>query len=643
MTPPAKKDNRVLVIDDHEPIHADFRKALSAWEGRGELTRLHAQLFGGDSQPAAARAPAKIEIVSALRGKEGLEILQQGLCEQRPFAVAFVDMRMPPGWDGLETIEHLWRADPDLEVVLCTAYSDHAWEEIHERLGRPEQLLILKKPFDLVEVCQMAHALVAKWNLAKEARRRQGELEAANERLQAEIAARRDAEARLMHGSLHDALTDLPNRALVCDRIARALEHARREQAAHFAVLFLDLDDFKVVNDSLGHGVGDRFLIEIAARIQGSIRGVDCAARSPGNTAARMGGDEFVVLLEGLKAPTDALSVAERVLAEIQRPLSIGDHELRPSASIGVVLGTTNYHSPVEILRDADTALYRAKQIGKACFALFDDDMRRQAMARLRVESDLRQGIERDELFLQYQPIVELAGGALVGLEALVRWRHPKHGVIPPLEFVPVAEETGLILPLGEWVLEHTCAQIADWRRRGLGGGLFVNVNVSGKQLRTPDFVQQVQRALAQHGLAKADINLELTESILMETVGHGPLVLQQLQEEEIHLYVDDFGTGFSSLAYLNRLPISALKLDRSFIKSLETSSASQATVRAVTQMAHARQLKMIAEGVETAEQLCILREFGCDYGQGFYFSRPVDASAVDALLEQAGPLRCAG
>jgi diguanylate cyclase (GGDEF)-like protein len=638
------RSDRVLVIDDNPSIHEDLRKALASDETEDELDELKALMFG---TPEVAEGPpvadVALQVESAHQGEEGLKQVQEALFEQRPFALAFVDMRMPPGWDGLETIEQLWKADPDLHVVLCTAYSDHSWSEIHQRLGRTDQLMILKKPFDVAEARQMAHALVAKWNISRAAQERLIELEAANAQLAQEIEARREAENQMMHGALHDTLTDLPNRALLSDRIDRALNRSKRDENYYYSLLFLDLDDFKIVNDSLGHVVGDRLLVEIAARVQGCIRRTDCASRNTDNTAARLGGDEFVVLLEGLKQEGDAQFVAQRLLEQIAEPLVIEGHELRPSVSIGIVQGSRDYDAPSDVLRDADTALYRAKQVGKACFAVFDEDMRRQALARLRVESDLRQSIERDELFLQYQPIVELVDGAIVGFEALVRWQHPKHGVIPPLDFVPMAEETGLILPLGDWVLRHACAQVASWRQDAERPEFFVNVNISSKQLKTVDFVENVRNVLAEHGLDRTDLNLELTESILMQFFGHGAVVLEQLEEERLKLHVDDFGTGFSSLAYLNRLPISALKLDRSFIKNLGVSSASQATVRAVIQMAHARGLKMIAEGVETPEQLATLQELGCDFGQGFYFSRPVDAELVLPMLERPNLLRRAG
>lgn len=625
---------RVLVVDDTPEIHADMRKLLARARD-DEAPSLVAQLLGGPPAGDRGRAGVKIELDSAYQGQEALTLVQAAVAAGRPYSLAFVDMRMPPGWDGVETIEHLWQVAPDLQVVICTAYSDRSWEAIRGRLGNDDRLLILKKPFDGAEAQQMAWSLTEKARLNRAAAERQAALEDANRELQREIERRRTAETRLMHDALHDGLTDLPNRTLVSDRIERALTQHHRDPSFQFALLFIDLDDFKVVNDSLGHAVGDCMLVEIAARIVNSTRRSDCATRNQGHTSARLGGDEFVVLLEGLNNPADAEFVARRILDELAEPLSIGGKQIQTSASVGIALGSVEHEDAAAVLRDADTALYRAKARGKSSIAVFDQQMRRDVMARLRVETELRAAIAAGGLFLQYQPIVTLNDARIAGFEALVRWRHRELGVISPAEFVPVAEEAGLIFPLGLWVLRTACAQTAAWRSRRRGAErLFVSVNFSSRQFMAPDFVEQLTSTLDEVGLGRDVINLELTESLLMQAVGHTALVIQQLKREGIKLHIDDFGTGFSSLSYLNQLPASAIKLDKSFLHGMEGGGPDAPTIRAVIEMAHARGLRVIAEGVETAEQQTLLQALGCDMAQGYLFSRPVDPDVAEHMLQ---------
>jgi len=635
MTVPQPRLARVLVVDDTPQIHADIRKLLA---GDGPSATADdaalAQLL--DMAPSAKPAASQIqfEIDSAHQGQQALALVEAALAADRPYSMAFVDMRMPPGWDGLETIQHLLRADARLQIVICTAYSDHGWSDIHERLHCADNVLVLKKPFDGIEARQMAWALSEKWRLARESESRQAELATKNVELEREIERRARAEVRLMHDALHDVLTDLPNRALISDRIEHALATCKRDPNYRVALVFLDLDDFKVVNDSLGHEVGDRLLIEIAQRIVNCTRQTDCASRNLGNTTARLGGDEFLVLLEGLKTPEDAQYVAHRLVECLAKPLTIDGHTLRPSASVGVAHGSAEYEDATALIRDADTALYRCKADGKCGVVVFDQALRREALARLRVESELRNAITGGQLFLQYQPIVALGDLHIEGFESLVRWRHPTQGVIPPNDFVPIAEETGLILPLGAWVLRTACLQTADWRKRiPAAAGIFVNVNFSTRQLTAPNFVDDLLSVLAESGLERDELHVEVTESLLLQNVGPAARAVQRMSAERIQMHIDDFGSGYSSLSYLHRLPVSAIKMDRSFLRSDEAGRSNASTIKAVIEMAHARGLKVVAEGIETAEQLALLQQLGCDLGQGYYFARPLDVEAVEHLL----------
>jgi len=629
----ASRRSRVLIVDDAPEIHADFHKLLGA-EGRRARFDPALALLRGEPDGGAREAPeATFELASAHQGDQALALVEASFAAGEPFALAFVDMRMPPGWDGLETIERVLRVDPHLQTVICTAYSDHDWPEIRRRLGPRDNVLILKKPFDPIEARQMTWALCEKWHLARESERKEAALEAKLCELAFEVERRAGAETRLIHDALHDALTDLPNRTLISDRIERSLALAKRDPAYRFAIGFVDLDDFKVVNDSLGHDAGDRLLVQIARRIDTCIRQTDCASRNVGSAAARLGGDEFLFLLDGLRAPEDAHYVAERILECISQPVTIEDHELRPCASIGIALGSADYDDAVSLIRDADTALYRAKANGKATVAFFDSELRREALARLRVESELRAAIQAGHLFLQYQPIVDLSDLRIRGFEALVRWRHPEQGVIPPGEFVPLAEERGLILPLGEWVLRRACEQTAQWRRSlPNAAGVFVNVNFSSKQLAAPKFVAGLREVLEESGLDADHLHVELTESLLLQCVSPAVRTVQKLHDEGFALHVDDFGTGAMALSYLNKLPVSAVKIDRAFLRSFG-SRPDLTMIKAVIEMAHARGLQVVAEGIETAEQLGLLQHLGCDMGQGFYFAQPLDPEQVQHIL----------
>jgi diguanylate cyclase len=637
MPAPQARSARVLVIDDTPQIHADLRKLLAVANRIEPTTEAafaglleEARAFG--SGPALTRT--QFEIDSATQGQDGLALVQAAVAAGRPYSVAFVDMRMPPGWDGLETIEHLLRADPRLQIVICTAYSDHSWNEIHARLECADNILVLKKPFDVIEARQMAWALSEKWRLARESESRQSELAEQNSVLRREVERRAHAEVRLVHDALHDVLTDLPNRALISDRIEHALAMCKRDADYHMAIVFLDLDDFKIVNDSLGHSAGDRLLIEVAQRIVNRTRQTDCASRNAGNTTARLGGDEFLVLLDGMRSSEDAAYVAQRILESLSQPFTIDGHTLRPSASAGIALGNAEYDDAAALIRDADTALYRAKASGKFMAVTFDSELRRQAMSRLRVESELRNAITKGQLFLEYQPIVNLSDLRIAGFESLVRWRHPEHGVIPPNEFVPIAEETGLILPLGAWVLRTACLQTAEWRKRLPGAtGIFVNVNFSTRQLTAPRFVDDLLGVLAESGLDRHELHVEFTESLLPQGTGSAARAVQRMSDERIEMHIDDSGTAYSALSYLHRVPVSAIKIDRAFLREASSDGSNGSTIKAVVDMAHARKLKVVAEGIETADQLALLQRLGCDMGQGFYFSRPLGVEAVEHLL----------
>jgi len=431
------------------------------------------------------------------------------------------------------------------------------------------------------------------------------------------------------HAAFHDSLTGLPNRALLTDHLKLAIERARRRPDHLFAVLFLDLDRFKNINDSLGHAAGDQLLIETAARLELCSR--------PSDTVARLGGDEFAILLDGLASECDALRVAERVQEELSRPFRLGGHEVYTTASIGITLSTHAYADPENVLRDADTAMYRAKEKGKARYEMFDLDMHADAVARLQLENDLRRAVEHNEFEVFYQPIVALGDGKIAGFEALVRWRHPERGLVSPVEFIPLAEETRLITEIGEWVLRESCRQMSEWRDLlpPSHRPLIISVNLSSKQLTQPDLIERIKQILRETGLPPHLLKLEITESAVMDNAESAASMLAQLRDLGIRLSIDDFGTGYSSLSYLHRFPVDTLKIDRSFVSRMGQGDENSEIVRTIVTLASNLGMTVIAEGVETEAQHEQLSALGCEYAQGYLYAKPANAETALGLIRR--------
>jgi diguanylate cyclase (GGDEF)-like protein len=559
-----------------------------------------------------------------------------------------VDVRMPPGMSGIDTIARLWQLDPRLQVVVCSAYSDHTWSDIVRRLGHSDGLLVLRKPFESIEVLQLAHALTRKWSLDQALKQRLNDLELAvrartsaleetNRALVEQIQQRSRAELDLKHLATHDPLTSVPNRVLLRERMDACLSRARRHDT-HVALILLDLDHFKEVNDAYGHAAGDELLRLVAERLRACVRTSD--------VVARLGGDEFVLLLEDVVEPEEAAIVAERVLRACSAPFLLFGNEVHTPPSLGIAVFPNDCSNADDLLKCADLAMYEAKEAGRATFRFYAGAMLASSHEKLKLREELMRALERDQFCIYYQPLVELESGTVTGMEALVRWQHPELGLVPPIKFIPAAERSGLIAKIGAWVLRTACSQLAEWRRGG--ANLSIAVNVSAREVQAPDFVDIVTEALAASGLEPAHLELELTESVALKDPERSADVLGRLHRLGVRLAIDDFGSGYSSLMRLRQMPISVLKIDRFFVQDIVSSPRDAAIVAAVVAMAHSLGLKVVAEGVETRAQLDALRSLEadldqkttCDLIQGYLLSRPLPAGEATALLASATELR---
>jgi predicted signal transduction protein with EAL and GGDEF domain len=460
------------------------------------------------------------------------------------------------------------------------------------------------------------------------------------------VVERRRNEVRLIHDASHDPLTGLPNRALFLDRLQRAVQRRKRHADFNFAVLFIDLDRFKIVNDSLGHMAGDQLIIQVGTRLNAALRGGDMLARTDieggsealngDDTLARLGGDEFTVFLDDISELSDAVRVAERIKAALQRPFRLEGQEVYVSASIGIAASETGYDNANEVLRDADLAMYRAKTSGKARYEIYDQTMHASAVQHLKLETDLRRALQNNEFVLHYQPIIALGSDQTVGFEALVRWQRAPGELVYPGDFIQTCEDMGLIVFLGLWVLREACTRMRQWHLEfPRDKPLTISINVSVRQFVQPDLVEQVRKIIEETGIEPTSVRLEITESVTMGDVEHTIHVLGQLKEIGVRLSIDDFGTGYSSLSYLHRFPLDILKIDRSFVSQMDESSEGLQIVHTIMSLARNLGMEVVAEGTETEGHVSRLKALGCDFGQGYFFSRPVAADAVQRLLAQ--------
>ena len=553
-----------------------------------------------------------------------------------------LDINMPE-MNGYEVCKK-FKADAktaDIPIIFLSA-QDNIGDKVQAfEIGGAD---FISKPFRIQEVLvrvknqlnlQAAKAEIRHLNqeLEHRVKHRTLELETANQQLaiinsqlQEKILERQNIEQKLLHDTLHDELTGLPNRTLFMKRVQMALNKSKCDLDYQFAILFIDLDRFKIINDSLGHLVGDHLLIACAQRLEKCLAAQDIVAR--------IGGDEFTILLENISNLHDAIAVADKIVAEFKHHFKIGTHAITTTASIGIVLGSTEYQQSSELLRDADTAMYRAKEGGKARHEIFNEQMHIQAIQRLELENDLRQALKIKQFTLFYQPIIRLIDGQVEGFEALVRWHHPTKGLISPHDFIPIAEETGLIIPLGEWILNQACHQLSIWQRKFPDyPNINISINLTVNQLKHADFLATIDRILAQNKVDGSSIKLEITESMLMQDSEQIMNLLSQIKTREIALCIDDFGKGFSSLSYLPRFPIDILKIDRSFVSFMDCDDNNFEVVRTIISLAHTLGIKVVSEGIEKVTQLEQLQSLGSEFGQGFLFSRPLNPESAELMI----------
>jgi diguanylate cyclase (GGDEF)-like protein/PAS domain S-box-containing protein len=711
------ENHRILIIDDDVRIHEDFRKILGGKEGKTEYDEMEARLFSDD---LSSSTDITYELDSAYQGEEGYEKVIKSIEENRPYAMAFVDMRMPPGWDGLETIKRIWIVDTQIQLVICTAYSDYSWNEVLYHLGASDRLIILKKPFDMVEVQQLSTALTTKWRLSCESIYRLHQVEESEEKYRTVVdsvedtimtldkngdikfvnhnpwkminqavggnyyldvkdsyrkkvvqtvkdafengrnnsieyeTATGDSTSTWSEGRItpyyknnevvaatlvasdisarkaldwqlrHDELTGLANRAQFCSYVESRISEKKSDQI--FAVLFIDLDHFNLVNECFGHDLGDKLLVKISKILSQKI--------DNNEMLARLGGDEFAILKCMKTNDTGVREFADSLNELLKQPLIIDGFDIYTSASIGVVIVDDATQLANGLLQDADAALYHAKSRGRNRFECFDQTMRDQVVKRVEMGNELRKALKNHEFEAFYQPFTSLNEARVIGFEALIRWNHPEKGIIFPDEFIPVAEETGLIFSITRTMLNMVCEQLKAWDDLGMKN-IKIAVNCSARDFNEQNMQGIIKKIIQQTGANIEQLELELTEGSIMDEVENTIENMRVLTDMGLNISIDDFGTGYSSFSYIKKFTIDKLKIDQAFVKDTPQDQDDVAIIEAIIAMAHRLKLKVVAEGVETAEQLEFLKQAHCDVIQGFLLGKPMPQLEATRRLQE--------
>ncbi len=730
---------KILVVDDNPAIHDDFRKIFNK-KNINELDQMEAELF--DKKNEEVKKVTKYIIDCAFQGQAALELVKKSVENAEPYSLAFIDARMPPGWDGIQTIKKIWEVDAHIQVVICTAFADYTWQEISDELQNSDNFLILKKPFDINEIRQLVAALTKKWELRGEVQYQLDHLKTEVDSRTADLALSlsltkaalestpegivvignqelsmfnniflkmwklskedmkdkkandiyqymadqvenselflksikmlaesndttkmmdiwqlksgniyelhvkpqylnkkiigfvlscRDVthskklEEQLLYQSTHDSLTELPNRILLRDRIAEGIHHAQFKKN-HLAVLILDLDNFKEINDKFGHDAGDELLKQIGGRLNEATRKID--------TVVRLGGDEFVILLTELARAEDAIVKAKELLQKFNHTFQILDHTLVVSISIGISYYPEDGLDANTLLKSADAALYHAKKLGKNTFQVYMSEYNQQLLRRAELNAELMQALGKNQFILNYQPIFDVSTNKIIGFEILLRWQHPSLGIIFPEKFITLAEETGLIAPIGEWILLEACKQIKLWQVE-YDETLRIAVNISKYQFMQKNFLEMVKNVIAETKILPSALELELTENIVFETTNATLQKLEQLKKFGVRLSIDDFGMGNLNFSYMKWLSFDKIKIDKSFINGVTNDKYDEVIVEAIIGITQKLNIEILAEGVETEDQLQFLKEHKVNQVQGYYFSPPVNIDVCEDMLEQ--------
>jgi len=731
--------HRILIVDDNTAIHEDFRLALDFKPVDTQISETKSKLFGKKNEPTEPiNPPPSLLIDSAYQGKEALEQIIKANAMGKPYALAFVDIRMPPGWDGIETIQKIFEVDPDIEIVICSAYSDYSWEDMSKKIKASDNVLILKKPFDVIEIRQLASTLTKKWSLKKKVREQienlkelthnlehslsltQATLESTQEgiivldqqgkvvmcnkifqnlwnvsretinkigsdeflkqlsiqvedsaffikvmtdaihqqnpenakkwklksgkilelyicpqylhdKIVGSVCSFRDITELeklthdLLHQATHDTLTALPNRILLADRVKQAVFQAKNLDLP-VGILLFDLDNFKHINDSLGHNTGDLLLQLVAKRVSACVNAND--------TVTRLGGDEFVVVITSYTTKESIAEQAKKILTAISAPFEVASHELIVTSSMGISVYPQDGEDLETLLKNADAALYHAKGEGRNKFQFYTQEFNELMLQRLELTTALRMAIERNQFRLDYQPLLELDSGKIIGVEALLRWQHPTLGEISPKLFVPIAEEAGLIVSIGEWVLRSACEKIKLWHQMGYND-LKVSVNISPRQFQQDHFVDMLISILSDTALNPKYLELEITEQIILNNISESIKKMMEIKEIGINLAIDDFGTGYSSLSYLKYFSFDKIKIDKSFIDGVGKNGRDNSIVEAIMTIAKQYGITILAEGVEKEDQIQFMKSHQGSQIQGYYFSKPLKENELTNLLSK--------
>lgn len=734
----SKTPLRIIIIDDNPDIQHDFIKILQITNQSTHLSELNKQLFGELPVIMPINHLPHFEIEVTSQGEEGVKKIKQALDEDHPFALAFVDIRMPPGIDGIETIKQIWDYDPEIQVVICTAYSDYSWEDTLKVLGLSDNLFVLKKPFDVDSVRQLASALTQKWLLSRKTRQhalalnrlveeRTHSLKQSMALLRATIESSFDGilvvdlkgkiidfnkqfvkylnvpeyifeqndeinlfhhvidqveepkklirivlmhrkkiegssrlilgfknkktyecyskphyvgkkiegrvwsfhditeqehlKEKLEYQATHDVLTGLPNRSLLIDRIGHEIDHALRSDT-QFAVLFFDVDRFKLINDTLSHEIGDELLCAVSRRLTSLLRKVD--------TIARIGGDEFVLIFPLVKNEGQVMTLGQKLLELFHKPFHTIERKIKISVSIGISIYPTDGTEVNTLLSKADLAMYQAKTQGGDQFVFFTEELNQKSDYQFQLEAELQRAVRNEEFFLIYQPQFDIHSQQIISIEALLRWNHPEKGVILPSDFIPIAESSGLIVPIGEWAMREACQQLNKWRKKGMAVEK-IAVNVATKQLRQHDFPITVFEIVKFYQLDPSNLEIELTENVIFDKQIQETLL--KFKKMGCTIVLDDFGSSNSSINILKKFHIDRLKIDRSLVQNISKSAGDETIVQAIIAISHSMNFKVIAEGVETENQMDFLKRNSCDAIQGFIWSKPLSAKEIETVI----------